>query len=189
MSSSMPIENKNSYILYMSSEDKIDGSNNSATFNIDWENFLPAKYREYKVDLSLKTNAGYYLDVSGATLTTKSLARVDIDLGSKSFCYDTRTNTANSNIMGYIVRDNAIISGITTLTTSSFISIQNPAKTMTRPTNQQIKVIITDIDSGGYLVDTNNTGVDADDMGSWVAQLQFFPISDSLIENIKFQYE
>lgn len=74
-----------SYTLFVSSNDKISGTNNQATFNINWDDFLPKEYDTYKMTFSFQTAGGYYIDntftsgnssmVSGGyTLTVSSVA-------------------------------------------------------------------------------------------------------------------
>jgi len=53
-----------SYTLFLSSTDKISGTNNNATFNINWDSFLPRDYDTYKVSFSLQTAGGLYKDSS-----------------------------------------------------------------------------------------------------------------------------
>jgi hypothetical protein len=51
-----------SYTLYLSSNDKVSGTNNSATFNINWDAFLPREYDTFKVSFSFQSGGGNYLD-------------------------------------------------------------------------------------------------------------------------------
>jgi len=51
-----------SYTLFLSSTDKVNGTNNSATFNINWDSFLPREYDTYKVAFSFQSGGGNYLD-------------------------------------------------------------------------------------------------------------------------------
>jgi hypothetical protein len=44
-----------SYTLFISSNDKVDGTNNNATFNINWDSFLPREYDTYKLGFSFQT--------------------------------------------------------------------------------------------------------------------------------------
>ena len=51
-----------SYTLFLSSTDKVSGSNNAATFNVNWDAFLPREYDTYKVAFSFQSVGGNYLD-------------------------------------------------------------------------------------------------------------------------------
>ena len=51
-----------SYTLFLSSTDKVSGTNNSATFNVNWDSFLPREYDAYKVAFSFQSGGGNYLD-------------------------------------------------------------------------------------------------------------------------------
>jgi len=50
------------YSLVVNSQDKIAGTHNNATFNIEWDNFLPVDIKEYKVRYTFQSTAGYYND-------------------------------------------------------------------------------------------------------------------------------
>ena len=41
-----------SYTLYLSSVDKVSGTNNNATFNVNFQDFLPKEYDTYKIGFS-----------------------------------------------------------------------------------------------------------------------------------------
>ena len=56
-----------SYTLFISSADKISGTNNQATFNINWDDFLPKEYDTYKMTFSFQTGGGYYADTTFAS--------------------------------------------------------------------------------------------------------------------------
>ena len=50
------------YSLVLNSADKVSGTNNNATFQVNWENFLPEKYDRYKMIFTFQTTGGYYGD-------------------------------------------------------------------------------------------------------------------------------
>ena len=54
-------ENK-TYSLVLNSSDKVSGTNNNATFMVDWYQFLPEKFGEYKMIMTFQTTGGYYAD-------------------------------------------------------------------------------------------------------------------------------
>ena len=56
------ILDKPTYNLIINSSDKISGTNNNATFQINWDDFLPRKFNMYKVIFSFQTTGGYYKD-------------------------------------------------------------------------------------------------------------------------------
>jgi len=58
-----------SYTLFLSSSDKISGSNNNATFNINWDSFLPRDFDTYKLGFSFQTGGGNYKDNTQFTST------------------------------------------------------------------------------------------------------------------------
>jgi hypothetical protein len=51
-----------SYTLFISSADKVSGTNNQASFNINWDSFLPREYDTYKLGFSFQTGGGNYKD-------------------------------------------------------------------------------------------------------------------------------
>lgn len=50
------------YSLVINSADKISGTNNNATYQINWRDFLPDNYDTYKLAFSFQSVAGYYSD-------------------------------------------------------------------------------------------------------------------------------
>jgi hypothetical protein len=58
-----------SYTLFISSNDKVSGTNNNATFNINWDSFLPREYDTYKLAFSFQTGGGNYKDNTQFTCT------------------------------------------------------------------------------------------------------------------------
>ena len=45
--------NDSTYTLVLNSNDKVDGTNNNATFQVNWKDFLPEEYDRYKMVLSV----------------------------------------------------------------------------------------------------------------------------------------
>lgn len=50
------------YSLVLNSNDRISGTHNNATFNIEWSNFLPVDIKEYKVCYAFQSTGGYFSD-------------------------------------------------------------------------------------------------------------------------------
>ena len=50
------------YSLVINSADKVSGTNNNATYQVNWRDFLPDNYDTYKVAFSFQSVAGYYSD-------------------------------------------------------------------------------------------------------------------------------
>ena len=71
---SYSIIEKSSYNLYINSTDKISGNNNNATYQVNWDDFLPSKYNFYKMIWSLNSVGGYYKDSNNTTVTVTSSA-------------------------------------------------------------------------------------------------------------------
>jgi hypothetical protein len=51
-----------SYTLFLSSADKVSGTNNSANFDVNWDSFLPREYSIFKVTFSFQSGGGNYKD-------------------------------------------------------------------------------------------------------------------------------
>ena len=171
-----------SYTLYLSSADKVSGTNNNATFYVDWQNFLPNAYNEYKVIFCMSTAGGYYKD---GTTTTYSIARVSCDFGGcRQFCYDTNKRGPGT-VIGTISRDQQ-----TSTSSSNVLSAfyyQNAARTISRPTMNYMTVSFTNLSTGSALVTTDSNGTASSDMTSYVLQMEFIPILSSLVPQCKFQ--
>lgn len=54
--------NLRSYTLFISSSDKVSGSNNNANFNVNWDDFLPREFSTYKMSFSYQSGGGNYKD-------------------------------------------------------------------------------------------------------------------------------
>jgi hypothetical protein len=54
--------NDATYTLVINSNDKISGTNNNATFDINWSDFLPVEFERYKMVFTFQTTGGYYAD-------------------------------------------------------------------------------------------------------------------------------
>jgi hypothetical protein len=177
------------YTLFISSDDKVSGTNNDAIFDINWDDFLPRKYQSYKVVFSFQTSGGAYKDfIDGSNLF--NTARVVMDTYGKTFSYDTKTKSS-STTLGYIHRDPQVYTvaadpGTGTNTSSNTLScfyLQNVPKTISRPNQNQINIIIynastTDVTTG-LLVDTSiisNVETAGADMTSWQMIMEFIPI-------------
>ena len=50
------------YNLVLNSNDRIAGTHNNATFNIEWDSFLPIDITEFKVCYAFQGTTGYYCD-------------------------------------------------------------------------------------------------------------------------------
>jgi hypothetical protein len=61
---SLVVDNYDSktYSLVINSNDKILGTNNNATYQVNWQDFLPEEFDSYKIMFSFQTAGGYYSD-------------------------------------------------------------------------------------------------------------------------------
>jgi len=109
--------NSRSYTLFISSSDKVSGNNNSATYNINWDDFLPRDYSVYKMGFSFQSGGGNYKD--------------------------TAITQFSSSIVGYIVGNQLYVNGLTGsnyLSAGQTVSITNGSVSqclITKGTNVQ----------------------------------------------------
>jgi len=179
---------KPTYTLYINSADKVSGSNNNGSYNVNWASFLPTDFQFYKVLFSFQTAGGNYKDASyNSTAYVFSSAKVVLNFQGRSFSFDT-SSQSNSISLGFVQRD-LQVSG-TTSTASNTLSCwhgQNTPKTISRPSQNLINVqIINNYNSTStntvYLTDTNSAGTSlSSDMTNWSMILEFIPIGSSKI--------
>ena len=118
------------YTLVINSADKISGTNNNATYQVNWREFLPDNYQSYKVAFSFQTIGGYYGDGLfssqgsniGATASTTNSA-----IANNNVSTITLTSVVNLVVGQVIICPIGIPSGATILGISSTnISISTP---------------------------------------------------------------
>jgi len=165
MSNAFAIDKK-SYTVYLSSNDKVSGTNNNGMYNINWESFLPRKHQDYKVVFSFQSTAGNYKDVTTTTATgasgtavaflnvgtglTYSAAKILMNTQGRSYSFDT-SNKSNSNALGYIQRD--VQSATSSGNTLTAFYMQNTPKTISRPNQDMINIqILNTYDKGTLLL-------------------------------------
>ena len=61
---------KETYTLYINSNDKISGTNNNGQYLVNWNDFLPSGYNFFKMLFSFQTSGGFYKDFSGTATTS-----------------------------------------------------------------------------------------------------------------------
>ena len=118
-----------SYNLYLSSADKINGTNNNSYFNVNWESFLPRDYDAYQVNFNFNVTAGYYKDISNTTIY--STCKIVFDSQGRSFSYDTGS-IGPSLTLGYANREPSNVASSTNGFNAFFN--YNASKTISRPT-------------------------------------------------------
>ena len=171
-----------SYTLFLSSADKVSGTNNNAIFDIKWESFLPKEFTQFKVAYSFVSTGGYYFDIpTGATPSNYNNCRIVADFNARSCSYDSGVK-GPSLTLGYAQRD-IQITGSSSNSFSSFF-YQYPGKTIFTPTQNSLNIKIYNPGPqlsvvNQLLVNTNATGVSTGDMTSWNMVMEFVPISQS----------
>jgi hypothetical protein len=168
---------KATYTLYINSSDKISGTNNNATFNINWNDFLPRQYDLYKMVYSFQSTGGYYKD--NGTTAIYSTAEIIFNTQGKTFSYDT-TTMATSNTIGYIQRD--IQTANSSSNTLTAFYMMHPPKTIMRPNQNLINISIVNTYTNSLLCNTDNGAPSAPqaDMTPWNMVIEFIPIASSI---------
>jgi hypothetical protein len=83
-----------SYTLFLSSADKVSGTNNSANFNVNWDSFLPREYSIHKVTFSFQSGGGNYKDTQFTAVSTN-------DIAACATIVNGLLTTANMNAAGF----------------------------------------------------------------------------------------
>ena len=65
-----------SYTLFISSNDKVSGTNNNGTYQINWDDFLPREYSIYKTSFSFQSAGGNYKDTQAQAITAATAGTV-----------------------------------------------------------------------------------------------------------------
>lgn len=158
------------YTVYINSNDKISGSNNDATFQINWADFLDLKVDKYKVNFWFATNEDYFSD----TATTKyGLATIYLNTDGKSYSFNT-VNKSYSNLLGYAEIVPNVYTGDQGYLNST--PSKNITKIIQRPTNNMVNISIKNFSSGLPFVNSNNIGTPNTTMPMWSMVLYFEPI-------------
>ena len=131
-------ENKKTYNLYLSSNDKISGTHNNPTFNVNWDTFLP-RNKYFSVNFSFVSCAGQYADCVIATQSLyNSIIKINCNLQDTHFSSDTSSQSTTMNL-GYAGIDCAYVISYTK--GNSYIAnyLSNPSKVIIKPTNSQLQ--------------------------------------------------
>jgi len=183
MANFIPLGEKTTYTLYINSNDKVSGTNNNASFAINWDDFLPREYQKYKVAFNFQTSGGNYKDATYATVPyVFSAATIKMNNLGKTFSFDTATKS-NSYTLGVIQRD--IQTTGSSSNTLACYYLYNPPKTMTRPNQNLITILVyNNYFANTLLTDTNAGGTALSaDMTSWSMVMEFIPIFNDVIKH------
>ena len=134
---SISVVDKISYTLYLSSNDKVSGTNNNAIFNVNWASLFPHNQHDaYKVIFTFQTVGGNFKDYAALPMYYNS-AMVVANFHTKSYSQDTSTNSPSYKL-GIIQRD--IQSTTSSSNTLSCYYGYNPGKTISRPQGDQLTI-------------------------------------------------
>jgi hypothetical protein len=125
-----------SYNIYINSNDKMSGKNINATFQINWNDFLPRNYKYYNVTFSFQTAPAFY---KVDTTNSKFYANCEIncDFYTKTFSFETSTQ-ASSITLDYSQRVIQTASNYNSKNTFACFNRYSTSKTITRPENNII---------------------------------------------------
>ena len=119
-----------SYTLVINSADKISGTNNNATYQVNWRDFLPDNFQCYKVAFSFQTIGGYYGDgifSSQGSNIGSVLSTTNSAVANNNVTTITLTSAVNLVVGQVVICPVGIPSSTTILgITSTNISISSP---------------------------------------------------------------
>ena len=104
------------YTVFLASVDKASGTNNQASFQINWDDFLPREYDQYKMTFSFQSGGGNYLDKSFSCAATANGTN-----GTNTFTVTT-TSITGTMAVGQIVSGPASIPSGTYITAVSGVN-------------------------------------------------------------------
>jgi hypothetical protein len=117
------LESTKNYTLYISSNDKISGSNNNGVYDVNYSDFLPQDFDKYKVGFAFQSGGGQYKDVTNTTtfnitqITGNSISVITtgtgvLGIGSLITCNNTVPSLFNGTISGnQLTQVGAVTSG------------------------------------------------------------------------------
>ena len=169
------------YSLVLNSNDRIAGTHNNPTFNIEWDNFLPLDNTEYKVCYTFQSTSGYYCDAfyqKNPLAPTTGVGNATTNgtnptVGSTQLQFTSSTNLAvNNYIYGtgipigtYITYINAVsgiyyvgISNPLTGTVPGFTLLQTVIPTTLNPVGFSSARVMADFGSKSFSYDTSVKG-------------------------------
>ena len=123
------------YSLVINSVDRVSGTNNNATFQVNWKDFLPDDFQSYKMAFSFQSSGGYYGDGSYASAGA-NLGSIASIIAPAATALAANTLTLANNV-GLIVGQTVVCStGISSGTTIT--AINGNAITISSPTVSSI---------------------------------------------------
>lgn len=150
--------NDATYTLVLNSNDKVAGTNNNATFQINWKDFLPEEYDRYKMVYTFQTSGGFYSDgtylkVNGTASAGSTTTSTVNPAGKNDISLNTVTGTIS---VGMYVNCVGVLSGTTVI---AYTPGANPNVTLSLPTYTGIPV--SSSISFYYTTDVNNVNFSA----------------------------
>jgi hypothetical protein len=166
------------YSLIINSTNRVSGTNNNATFDIHWDDFLPKEYNMYKVAFNFQAVGGNYKDGTYSTVPIVfSSASIKVNLNGRSYSFDTSTS-APSQTLGIIQRD--LQTSTSASNTLSCYYLFNAPRTISKPSQTLTTFQIFNQSTNALLVDTNSAGTALSaDMTNWTMLLEFIPIKNN----------
>lgn len=142
---STPSQGKETYNLVINSADKVTGTNNNGTYNVDYSSLLrhfPANQK-----FRLKWSLSSIYTATTTSVTTHHTFSVYVDFGTRNNQQDTKGNNS-IDLLGF----GELVPWHPTNTTLRH-SYENTYTTITKPINSQISVLLKYVDESGlYLI-------------------------------------
>lgn len=169
------------YTFVINSRDKISGTNNNGTFNINF-NILPREFKYYQVKFSMVTDSAFYTDTYGVDNVTITYAPQTAFVSCSLLSPLSRqTDNSPSDVLGIILRNQSQSTTIGANSIRYFVAQENTNVPITvlRPEQDNMTISIITSSIGTYLVSTNLDGsVLQSDMSNYVLIMKFTPIKE-----------
>ena len=157
---SFSILNKTTYNLYLSSNDRVGGTNNNATYQVNFDDFLPRKYNNYKMIWNLSTTGGLYKDTTSINANVNAI----IATGNTTLVFASTTGMfIGMSVSGVGIPSNTYITAVaagTSVTINNLTTTSIPSGTTMSFTGSIYAGAKVYCNFGGttYSFDTSNRG-------------------------------
>jgi hypothetical protein len=125
------VDDSTTYSLVINSVDRIAGTNNNATYQVNWKDFLPDDFQSYKMAFSFQSSGCYYGDGSYASSGTNLGATAPILSPAATALAANTLNLAN--VIGLLVGQ-TVVSATGISSGTSITAITGNAITISTPT-------------------------------------------------------
>ena len=157
--------------LYISSTDKISGTNNNGVYQVNFNDFLDHKYDKYKINFTLNTVSSNYINSANNSYSSCS---VNLNTNTRFYSFSTTTKSHASTI-GFLTKS----------ADSTFLynkPMDNLDTIIQRPSSNSLTLSFLNLENNALLVATDASGNPLGDMSNFNALFTFIPIVDQFGE-------